>query len=99
MIKIVLWLFLLNFLLGPVHGSTLMVDPNQTIQSQIERASPGDIILLMNGSYHENVIVDKPIIMRSMGMSVIDSSGNGSAITIAAAGAVLEGLVIRNSTS
>ena len=46
----------------PLGGSTLYVGPTSTyksIQSAIENASSGDIIIVANGTYNESVLINK----------------------------------------
>lgn len=40
--------------------TTLLVYPNETIQSAVDRALPGDTVLILPGVYHETVYVDQP---------------------------------------
>lgn len=93
-----LCLSVIILLLGQVHASTLVVDNNRSIQSQINSASPGDVLLLANRSYNESIVVDKPVTIRGAGMSVIDGQGNDSAILLAADGVTLLGLTAINSS-
>jgi len=61
------------------------------IQDAIDNASTGDTILVDRGTYYENVNVTKQLIMRGIGMPVVDARGSGSAITLSADGIRLEG--------
>ena len=45
---------------NPTLGSELNVKPGEKIQETINRASPGDTILIPPGNYQENLIIDKP---------------------------------------
>jgi len=100
MMKIALCAFALAliFLLGSVHGIVLTADQYKSLQSQIDGLNPGDTLLVINGSYHENIMVDRPIILRGIERPVIDGQGNRNAIILATGGAVLEGLRIINSS-
>jgi parallel beta-helix repeat protein len=44
----------------PRAPMTLLVTPNETIQSAVDRALPGDTVLILPGVYHETVYVDQP---------------------------------------
>ena len=75
---------------GRVHN--INKDTNYfTIQSAIDDANTGDEIHVDSGTYHENVNVNKRLILRGFGMPVVDAVENGSAITLAVDGMVLDG--------
>lgn len=61
------------------------------IQAAINDSNQGDEIHVDNGGYYENVNVTKRLILRGIGMPVVDAMGSGSAITLAADGIILEG--------
>jgi parallel beta-helix repeat protein len=44
----------------PAQAAELNVKPGEKIQDAINRASPGDTILIPPAVYHENLIIDKP---------------------------------------
>ncbi|MFQ6119992.1 MAG: NosD domain-containing protein, partial [Methanosarcinales archaeon] len=68
------------------------------IQDAINAASAGDMILVYSGTYNENVNVNKQIILRGVGMPVVDAGGSGSAITLSADGITLEGFMATNAS-
>jgi len=84
--------------IGLAQCSTINVSQNSSIQAQLDSASPGDVILVGNGTFYENLIINKSIILRSINGAVIDGLGNGSTIKLAADGVILEGLKIKNSS-
>src|SRR5660398_44323 len=61
------------------------------IQDAIDNASDGDTIEVQSGTYFENVNVNKRLTLRGIGMPVVNASGSGSVITLAADGITLEG--------
>src|SRR5660398_39633 len=83
-------------LAGSAGASTLTVNAsggaNYTrIQDAIDNASDGDTILVYSGTYYENVNVNRQLILRGIGMPVVNASGSGSAITLSADGITLMG--------
>ncbi|HWQ96076.1 MAG TPA: NosD domain-containing protein, partial [Candidatus Methylomirabilis sp.] len=67
------------------------------IQDAIDNASVGDTIEVQSGTYYENVNVNKQLTLRSIGMPVVNASGNGSAFTLAVDGIMLEGFTATGS--
>ncbi|HWQ19314.1 MAG TPA: NosD domain-containing protein [Methanotrichaceae archaeon] len=72
-----------------------------SIQSAIDAAGPGDVVEVSSGTYQEHIFLNKKVELRGMdtgaGMPLIDANGTGSAITIYADGAVLDGFNVTNS--
>ena len=62
-----------------------------TIQSAIDDADSGNEIHVDSGTCYENVNVNKQLILRGIGMPVVDARGSGSAIMLTADGIILEG--------
>jgi parallel beta-helix repeat protein len=95
--------FFILLSLATANSSTITVS-NQggedftTIQAAIDAARPGDTVEVQAGTYRENVVVNKTLIMRGMGLPVVDGLGNDSAITLEADGVVLEGFRATNSS-
>jgi parallel beta-helix repeat protein len=73
-----------------------------SIQEAIERASPGDTVLVRSGNFHGNINVSKPVILRGErwhggDLPLINADGNGSCITVSADGATVENIRVTNS--
>lgn len=80
-------------------AATLTVGTEDSIQAAIFEAKPGDMIEVKSGEYHEHLKVDKPIHLKGIGWPVLDATASGSAITIKANGATVEGFRIMNAGS
>lgn len=89
--SIVIMLAAIMTLLSCTADSTFYVKPGQSIQAAINAASPGQIVEVQNGTYHETVNVTKPLTLKGVGEPVVDAGGEGSAITISANGSTLLG--------
>lgn len=64
------------------------------LQALIDRASPGDRITIPSGTYHGDVIVDRPIALIGNGRPLLQGSGHGSVVRIRAANVTIEGFDI-----
>jgi parallel beta-helix repeat protein len=69
-----------------------------TIQAAIDASNPGDTIMVANGTYYENIVVDKWLKIRGENRSntVIDGRERGNVVTIKADKVEISGFTIRN---
>jgi len=71
------------------------------IQEAIDAARLGDTVEVQSGTYHENIVVNKPLAVRGVdtggGKPVVDAGEGGSALTLSAGGVRLEGLIFKNA--
>jgi len=91
----------LIILLSPLElaDSTLItVEQNESLQAAIYGANPGDTILVNAGTYHENLYLNKSLILQGVGMPVIDGNGKDQVITLASGDSSLIGFIIKNSS-
>ena len=74
-----------------------------SIQDAIDNfASDGDTVFVWNGTYYENVVVNKTITLQGMDRdnTIIDGMGSGSAIHVeAVGGANITGFLITNAST
>jgi len=95
--SIVVCLMTLLFLF-PETGlaGTARISPDKSVQDAIYKSQPGDTIEIQSGTYFENVVVTKPLVIRGVdtgnGLPTIDAGGMGSSITLLADGIRLENL-------
>jgi parallel beta-helix repeat protein len=76
-------------------ATTIYVPDNYpTIQAAVDAASAGDTIIVRDGTYTENITLDKSITIKGEGMPVLDGSGVSSVITIIADGCTIDGFKI-----
>ncbi|KAF5435527.1 CASH domain-containing protein, partial [Candidatus Methanophagaceae archaeon] len=59
----------------------------------------GHMIIVDIGTYNENVVVDKSLTLRGIGMPIVDADSSGSAITLSADEITLDGFTATNSGS
>jgi len=84
--------------------STIYVPDNySTIQEAINAASPGDTIIVGEGTYYENLVVNvSGIVLRSeMGAekTIIDGNSTGTVVEISADNVTIEGFTIRGGNT
>lgn len=86
-----LFVFLLvaTFLIVPIANSKahvlafITVSPGQSIQEAINNAEPGSTVLLVDGTYKEQIVVNKALTLAGNGNStIIQSAGSGNTISI-----------------
>lgn len=102
-VLLVLGILMLTTEIKPVRTSpsTIIVpDDYLTIQGAINHASLGDIIFVKNGVYHENVELNKTVLLvgENSNFAVIDGNGVWSRpITVTADEVTVTGFTLRNS--
>jgi len=69
-----------------------------SIGEAINRASPGETVVIPAGTYVEQVVIDKPLVLIGEGLPVIDGGGVGDVVRIEAEGVTLKGFVVRNTS-
>ena len=84
---------------GPWNGT--QEHPYQYIQDGINHAGNGDTVHIYSGTYFENVIVDKSIILvgENRNNTIIDGQNKGNAIYVEVYSVSIENLTIRNGTN
>ena len=76
-------------------------DDYPTIQGAIDNSKKDDIIYVRNGTYYENIIIDKSIkiIGEDKDTTIIDGFRNGSVIKVLADNVFINDLTIQNSSN
>ncbi|HEC75756.1 MAG TPA: hypothetical protein ENI33_00660, partial [Thermoplasmatales archaeon] len=71
------------------------------IQYAIDNASDGDTIFVYNGTYYENVVINKSIslIGEDKNTTIIDGNNSGDVVYVGADGVNISDFTIRNSNS
>ena len=70
-----------------------------SIQAAIDNASSGNIVFVYNGTYRENILVDKTLIIQGekQNETVIDGRGFGVVVNVTANWTIVRSLTIKNS--
>lgn len=72
-------------------------EAGQSLQSIVDNANEGDIVLLDPGTYAGPLLIDKALTLDGQGKVTIDGGGSGSVIVIKTDGAVVRNLHLTNS--
>lgn len=99
--KLIMVLLIYFSLIGLTQSALLIVGSHganyAAIQEAVDAASSGDVIEVQEGTYSENIVLNKALILRGIGHPIIDSKGNHSIITLSSNGIVVEGFIIINA--
>ena len=68
-----------------------------SLQERVDSAAPGATLNVDGGTYHETIVIDKPLSLAGTGLPVIDGDGRGDVVTITADNVSLSGFEIRGS--
>jgi len=83
--------------LGALDAQTLVVgEDGATVQDAVDRARPGDTVLVPSGVWPGPVVLNKAITLRGDG-GIIDGGGTGTVVRLEAPGARLADLSVRSS--
>jgi nitrous oxidase accessory protein len=88
---------------GPTTGTTLVVSargPYLTLQAALAQAKPGDTVEVRGGTYAGAVVVNTPdLTLTGVDWPILDGEGDGTVVTLAAAGIIFRGFEVRGSGS
>lgn len=95
---IIIFVTLLSIVVIPclTNAATIRVPANySTIQGAIDAAGNNDTIAVNSGTYHENIIIDKPVILKGIdsgnGQPIVDGQNGYAAFDITANCVTLQG--------
>jgi len=104
--KFIVMLWILTFLSGTValgtgirsaSASTVHhVFPGESIQTAIKAASPSDTILVHEGTYEENIVIDKKLTLIGLRRPVINGGFSDAAVKITSDGVTFKGFKVVN---
>jgi len=83
---------------GPWDGT--QEHPFLKIQDGVNAASTDGVVYVLNGTYHENIVITKTIEIKgcSKGNVILDGSGSGNSVQINADNLIIHYFTIKNST-
>lgn len=82
----------------PAAAETLRVPAVPGALSEIlDRARPGDVLILEEGSHAGPVLIEKPLVLEGEGQAVVLGPGTGTVIRVAAPDVTIRGLTVEGS--
>jgi len=80
------------------RAAAIQVQPGQSAAQALALAAPGDTVVLAAGVYRGDVVLDRPgVTLQGAPGAVLQGSGTGNAIRVAAPDIAVRGLTIRGS--
>jgi len=71
--------------------------PSMSIATMLAEAAPGATVLVPAGTYHESLVIDRPVTLVADGPVVIDGGRQGDVVQITASDVTLRGFVVQGS--
>lgn len=83
------------------NAETHYVYPSESIQAAVDAASSGDTIFIYNGTYFENIVVDKSLILtgENRNITIINGDGSGDVVSINAGDCVISEFTVKNGSN
>ncbi|NMP31644.1 nitrous oxide reductase family maturation protein NosD [Thalassotalea sp. M1531] len=78
------------------HAAKIVLDKNLSLQVQITQASAGDHLIIPDGQYSGNLLIDKPLTLSGSKQVTLDAQGKGNGILITASNVTLDGFRVVN---
>ncbi len=96
MIAVVVGLGLMLLLGGRVAAQGTVVAADQLAEA-IAAAQPGDTLEVAGGTFHGNLVIDKPLTLIGRDGATLDAGGRGTVLRIDAPDTTVRGFTVRNS--
>ncbi len=92
-------LLLILLFAGAASADTIQVPENYaSIQDAVDCAEAGDTVHVSKGTYHERIVIDKPVILLG-DYAAIDGGCEGDVVTVKADGVTVSGFTLLNGVA
>ncbi len=78
-------------------SALLLLVPSQDLQSLVDSAEPGGVVVVPPGVHRGPLRIDKRLTLEGRGLAVLDGGGSGTIVSAAGAPVTLRGLILRRS--
>lgn len=84
------------YLINSAQAAVISIHPNQDLQQQLDHAQSGDHLILEQGLYQGNFIINKTLELSGKQGTILDGQGQGHTLKINASHAIVHDLKIQN---
>lgn len=81
----------------PAGAADLRLQPGADVQSALDQAAEGDVLVLPAGAYRGPLRVDRRLSLQGEAGAIVTGSGQGSVVTVLSPGVTVRGLTVRGS--
>ena len=85
------------FVMWTAGAAEWRVAPGQSIQAAIDRAAPGDVVVLSAGHYSEHLRIQKALTLRGTGRPQLSGGLTGDTVRVTAPDVLIEDLLVLDS--
>jgi nitrous oxidase accessory protein len=85
------------FLPQPAFSTRHHISTGDTISARLRQALPGDTVIIAQGEYLDNLVVEIPLHIRGEGLPMVRGNYRGNVVLVLAPGTTIEGLRISES--
>jgi nitrous oxidase accessory protein len=79
------------------HAAEWRVRPGESIAAAVQRAAPGDTVLVERGRYTENLVIDKPLTLNGLDRPTVSGGLKGDTIRVKSPDVTIEDLIVTDS--
>jgi nitrous oxidase accessory protein len=99
MFKLLFYTITLTIFIGRIApgSNTFVIQPNFEISAVLAHCSPGDTVIVKEGIYRENLVIDVRVFLKGENQPIIKGNYNGHVILVKASGVIIEGFKVQEA--